>query len=303
MIRFPARVVVVDDQEEDARPMLAALNREGTPALHYTGNPAELPAIPLEGVRVVFLDIRIYGMEAQPFKTVLSALVGVMKALVGETNGPYVVIIWTKHPEEFEEVAGKLKDLPCPPLLTLRLTKQECRTQDDGGFDMDKIRDGIKSRLAELGAAGLLLRWEELVRSAAGKVAHEICSIPGPVPANAAVLLHKLASATAGKPAQNFSGSDLAKEALCAMGGMLSDTLDREIRLADDLDLKPLAAPPDGEAGKLNARLNAKLLLRGQARGRHSPRNDVLIAGEGHDGFSQKTTETNAPQGFAYSFG
>lgn len=269
MIAFPCRVVVVDDLDEEAKPLLATLKNQGTPALYFRGGPEDLPAKPLQGIRILFLDLRLAGMEGQPIKTVIAALIGVVRRLVSERNGPYIVVAWTKHPEDLEEITAALYELPMRPLLIVPMTKAECRPDPAGDYDLKIIEEKLTASIVEIGAAGLFLRWEELVREAAGDVAIEVCSIPSSVPNHLATLFYKLAKASVGREVDSLDATNLAREALFAMSGMLADTLERTICDAQGLILNK---PGDMNAGIISdAALNAKLLTSAHIAASHRP--------------------------------
>jgi hypothetical protein len=269
MISFPCRVVVVDDLSEEAKPLLATLKNQGTPALYFQGGPKDLPPKPLQGIRILFLDLRLAGMEGQPIKTVIAALIGVVRRLVSERNGPYVIIAWTKHPEDLEEITAALYELPMRPLLIVPMTKAECRPGPGSGYDLKIIQEKLAASIVEIGAAGLFLRWEELVREAAGDVAFEVCSIPGSIPDHLATLFYKLAKASVGDEVDTLDPTNLAREALFAMSGMLADTVERTICDAQGLVLNK---PAEMNAGTISdAALNAKLLTSSHIVGSHRP--------------------------------
>ena len=58
-----ARVVVVDDVESEATPLLLALAKIGIGAWYFTGDVDKLPKSHLDGIRVVFLDLRLGGLS------------------------------------------------------------------------------------------------------------------------------------------------------------------------------------------------------------------------------------------------
>jgi hypothetical protein len=258
MIQFPARTIVVDDQVEEATPLISALRQEGTPCLYYSGRHDDLPLTPLQGIRVLFLDLRLAGMEGQPIKMVVAALMGVVKRVVSEHNGPYVILAWTKHPDDLDDVREALSTLTAKPLIIVPMIKAECRVQPAGEYNLQLVREKLAEKMAELGAAGLLLRWEELVRQAAGNVLNEICCLPGSTPLQVAAIFSKLARASVGKAIEGLDGGAVAREALFAMSGMLDDSLERAI-CADEtitLDLSEKSAP-----GIDDEDINAKLLM------------------------------------------
>ena len=62
-----------------------------------------MPAQPLSGIRLAFLDMDIIGAGVDP-KSKVAALANCMRRVIDRNNGPYVAIAWTKHPELVEEL-------------------------------------------------------------------------------------------------------------------------------------------------------------------------------------------------------
>lgn len=97
------RVVVIDDVIKEALPLIQALSRHRIPVTYFDGELDTLPDEPIEEVRIVFLDI-VLGTEVQDEKSRISKVVGVLNKIVGDKNGPYLIIIWTKHHKLIDEL-------------------------------------------------------------------------------------------------------------------------------------------------------------------------------------------------------
>ena len=92
------RVLVVDDQPEEAVPILTALAEVGVGAVYVRGDKVEeLPRQPIDGIRLVFLDMRLD--EGGDQKSVLSKTLGVLQQCVPASPMPILVVCWTKHSE------------------------------------------------------------------------------------------------------------------------------------------------------------------------------------------------------------
>src|SRR3989339_734888 len=94
-----SRVLVVDDKPEEAIPILTALSEVGVGCVYVKGDDYErLPTKPIEGIRLVFLDMRLG--EGGDQKGVLSKTLHVLKKCVSPNTMPLVVVCWTMHPED-----------------------------------------------------------------------------------------------------------------------------------------------------------------------------------------------------------
>ena len=105
----PPRIIAIDDEPEHLEDLTRGLNRYGSACLpiHFTGDAAEVPTCP--HARVMFADLHLNagppGEHAQHFGT----LGGLIEEAIKPT-GPYLVILWTKYPDQAENLFGFLRD-------------------------------------------------------------------------------------------------------------------------------------------------------------------------------------------------
>ncbi|MDX5338007.1 MAG: hypothetical protein LPK25_03195 [Cyclobacteriaceae bacterium] len=87
-------VVVVDDKIEDAMPLIELLSRLGISCTYFSGDDDDkLPSPSLRKVRMAFFDIQLFGpSDATSYAVNVARLID---RLVPESNGPYVLILWT----------------------------------------------------------------------------------------------------------------------------------------------------------------------------------------------------------------
>ena len=110
-----SRVLVLDDDINEARPFMEALAKRSIGWVYYPGDDeSKLPSEDgrLTGIRLAALDLDLgVGGEAGP---VIEVLVRNLNSLVHEKNGPYLAIAWTsKDDTYFEEFQNRLADLNC----------------------------------------------------------------------------------------------------------------------------------------------------------------------------------------------
>ena len=159
-----ARVLVVDDKPEEAVPILTALGEIGVGCIYVKGDKEEeLPEEPIEGIRLVFLDMRLD--EAGDQKSVLSKTIGVLKRCVPETTMPLVVVCWTKHEEDvqvfrtmaIEDISG-LK-----PGFIMGMPKPV----EENPEEWRDLLQGIRNILDQYDAVGVIWQWERVLHAAA----------------------------------------------------------------------------------------------------------------------------------------
>ena len=93
------RVIVIDDSAEEGLPLIKVLSRYRISTTYFTGEITELPSEPFNDVRIIFLDLVLGGMTGRDEKTILSTLISVIKKIVHTNNGPFIIVLWTKHNE------------------------------------------------------------------------------------------------------------------------------------------------------------------------------------------------------------
>jgi|GEM_PF-797315 len=168
------RVIVVDDEPDEALPVLKALAKKGVSAAYFTGNLEELPeeSSRLSGIRLAILDMDITGSGSDKNKA--AALVNVIKKIINPQNGPFAVLVWTKHPEIielFENYIFLEKDIP-NSICTVTLTKDKCKK--NGNFNFEIVADKLSEALSETSPLLFLQTWEEKCFKAASEVTNNL---------------------------------------------------------------------------------------------------------------------------------
>src|SRR5437016_1891841 len=92
------RVMIVDDELNDALPMFEAFARRGIPTVYFSGREDGLPPPEgrLSGVRLAILDM-VLTMPEPPAETIIAQLLVVIERILSPANGPYICIIWTRR--------------------------------------------------------------------------------------------------------------------------------------------------------------------------------------------------------------
>ncbi|MGO9138765.1 MAG: hypothetical protein ACLP9S_02630 [Syntrophales bacterium] len=168
-----ARVLIVDDKPDEAVPIMTALGKIGVGCVYVRGDKVEeLPQKPIEGIRLVFLDMRLD--EGGNQKAALSKTISVLKRCVPISTMPLVIVCWTAHAEDiavFKEMAsteisglkhGFIVGLPKP--LKGKPAKW-------------KVRKEIMAKLKPYDALGLLWQWENVLHRAATETTQTIADV------------------------------------------------------------------------------------------------------------------------------
>lgn len=118
------KVVIVDDCFHEILPLINILNKHTIPIIYFTGKAGDLPLKPLQGIRVFFLDLRFSTNTDS--KTIVSNACNILKTILSENNGPYLLIIWSSTGNEYKEDLEKaLEDKLYRPEFILCLSKAD----------------------------------------------------------------------------------------------------------------------------------------------------------------------------------
>jgi hypothetical protein len=258
-MNFPTngRVIVIDDKlEEEALPLIKALAKKGVAVLFFSGHEHALPEEPIKGIRLIFLDIILEGMDFQSdTDDIVKSLKVILDRIIHPDNGPYIIFGWTKTPRHLDELINKLDT---KPVLYLDMEKNECITDDT--CDLAKIEEKLNERIAEMGYFPMLFQWESLVNDSAIDTVNQNCEN---VSDNATLesILNNVAKANLGEHSKTSSDKRKIKAALQIFNMLLSDSIDINLN-----HFKPTPPYPLTETSELStassSKLNSKLLLR-----------------------------------------
>ncbi|MGV8120414.1 MAG: hypothetical protein AB2L14_11685 [Candidatus Xenobiia bacterium LiM19] len=190
-----ARTVVIDDDPEEAFPLLISLAHLGIGALYFNGDKERFPKSPINGIRIVFLDLRLTGsINVEPERFIPMAI-EVLKATVSLESGLTGIICWTKFEEDIETlkklIPDMLKDFNPSFLLSL---KDKSFLKDN----VDKLEKQIEKELRSHHAHKILWEWEQAVHEAATGTTNLISEVAGKEDEDLLKILAALVSSSAG---------------------------------------------------------------------------------------------------------
>lgn len=172
-------MIVVDDKEEEAMPILKALARKGVPTAFFQGpGRRTLPrkSDRLTGVRLAILDMDL--IPGTPSNHVKAATIAsYLSGILSPDNGPYGVLAWTYHPEivdEFERYVHESDDIP-NPVFTVLVAKNKCI--ENGKCDLMQLSKFIEEELAQNISLHLFDAWEEGCFAAATSVTNTLANL------------------------------------------------------------------------------------------------------------------------------
>lgn len=190
-------IVIIDDKINEAVPLMNALAKRGVSYSYYDGKPRNYPKEPLESVRLIFLDMHLDEVAgaANGNKNIISSLIGGLDVVVGEDNGPYAIMVWSKHDsqhmKDFKKAVVDNNGLHCKPIAILNMEKSKCfesvyREEQDDIKEVEwKLKDNgleiieqcLEVQIKSVDAFVLLYNWENGIRESAKETIKSIGEI------------------------------------------------------------------------------------------------------------------------------
>ena len=256
------KIVVIDDKINEGIPLVKALIKNGHLTTYFTGQLEDLPDSPLSGIRIVFLDI-ILGTESQDEKTQMATAKHVVTKILSKSNGPFILVAWTKHEPLIAKLENVLRDDGFQ-FLIFDMKKEECK-RNDKEYDVEKIRKKLQEKMEGNEALQLFISWENLVQRATGKIVNDFSSL-NPLDSNwnnkMTTIFWKMAVGFAGKQLKKENPDEIIKNALYSFNGAFLDALNSEIRMskhAPEIEL-PFEEAQEKDI-ELTAEINSKLIF------------------------------------------
>ncbi len=183
MTNYRTPIIVIDDIREEGLQIANAIMDSGHSARFIQYDPVKIQEqkkAPLFGVRFVFMDIELVGGGTfGDGSSQFSAVERTILDLLSEFNGPYIMILWSKHTDHCDRLkAHLLERLPNHhhPIEFKSLSKDEYKD----GANMANLLAEVTRHIESLGAIDCLLAWENNIHSASSstlaaliEIAHE----------------------------------------------------------------------------------------------------------------------------------
>ena len=236
-----SRVVVIDDDLKHLQGLVQALSQYGTACLpiRFTGETATIPKCPL--VRVIFADLHLGAGHLDPIQY-FSTIGGLLRDEI-RPSGPYLIILWTRYPDQANRLHNFLKDrlqgVP-KPFAVWALDKGDYLDSEGNVRSIKKLIQSIRQFISQQPQIEALLNWEEQVLGAAADTVSSIMELAEPTTGDMKTseevgrLLAQLAAAAVG---ENHVAEDRFRAVNEALLPILGDRISSMKSNRDDSDL------------------------------------------------------------------
>lgn len=262
------RIVIIDDQINQARPIMQELSKRKIPFAYYDGNPENLPIQEEDNnLRVLFLDINLIDNAVHPVKMLYPVVYANVDRIVNTKNFPYILICWSRNWNEYNEIIERLyNDLPDKkPIASIQMTKSDFFSLDgekteNYGQKIEGLFKQIADALTTHVTFKNLLMWENHIHKAIDNALSESLSIiENDWDASANWIFTKWSVASAGKNYKSYTPLERAKAAYHTLNHFLYENIEYEIEREIVSDIR---FEEDKSDKKLSlAKFNEKLLF------------------------------------------
>lgn len=224
------KVVIIDDRYEDeALPLIQALSKEGISFSYFNGRKSELPAVPINGVRLLFLDLKLEGLpESFDDDDIINSVVPVISSIVSPNNGPYIIFGWTDKPAVLEKVVSQLES---KPVTFTSMDKVECLSSTN---KIQIIKEKLYEKFDGLGKVGLIFHWENFINKSIGSTTNDLFEIVKNGNSNSLEdVLYKLSESHLGSHIDTVEDKIKIRSAFHLMNNLLIDTTKRNVYSED----------------------------------------------------------------------
>lgn len=174
-MNFPinGRIAIIDDQVNQALPLINILSKNRVPFAYYSGDVSFLPEADQvhNDIRILFLDINLIDNTERSDKELKAQLIPVLRRVITPDNYPYVVIYWSRHEDhknlvEQDIFNAELSDRK--PIAFLSAVKSDFINLDGTYTDefedrIQKLFSSVDAKIAENPSYSYLMNWENTV--------------------------------------------------------------------------------------------------------------------------------------------
>ena len=230
MLPLNGKIIVIDDDENEALPLIKSLFKKGIALNYYTGlEQNELPIDPFSNVRLIFLDIVLGTEVTASQKTKISKTISILNRIVSPKNPPYVIIAWTKQPELIDSL---YKTLTKKPLQIIDLNKLECK-DEEGKYSIELISNKIEEKIKELSIIQLFYDWEDIINNSVDELLEDVLGLVQMNELwseNLVHILYKMAMAATGKQIKNINNNNsILKHTFSVIIPILTDKIETRV--------------------------------------------------------------------------
>ncbi|MDR3680520.1 MAG: hypothetical protein P4L41_11185 [Flavipsychrobacter sp.] len=153
VLALSTKIAIVDDNDDDARPIESELNQLSISNHYYNADPSnpQYPMHPLKDVEMVFMDL--YFLENFGVQFDAYACVEWLRRIVPDGQ-KYILVVWSRDADNYtSDLLNAMADVDITmPYFTDSRKKQSYR-KIDNSYDITRLLDDVGTKLREIPTA------------------------------------------------------------------------------------------------------------------------------------------------------
>lgn len=216
---FVDSVIIIDDKEKDITELQKILESKQIWCKHYLPEVLLNEKPKLKNRKLIFLDLFIDESKAG-LKDQLSLIRKIFKDSIGKSFGSYGIVLWTKHPENFEEFKAKFYQSYKSYDLPLFIVGLDKGVYLKDGFT--SVLKDLQTKLLNDVGANFFINWDIAVNSSKDQSIRQIYDLINlSQDENLKYVLFQMAKNVTGIPFSDIEGYDLEHDALKSFSDLL----------------------------------------------------------------------------------
>ncbi len=289
------KTIVIDDQYNEAKPLLDALSKNHIPFLYTQGKPHSEFPLPnsnpddAQYYSLIFLDLNLdfkfaggkIGNEGEE-KTFKGTHAQILDTLVKNKNRSFIIVIWSNDEENYKEEFLKIfqddekyKTLKRPYKI-ISLSKLDFFSRaPDGSYQFiagkeEALKDKISTQLADLEAFKLFCEWDRIVSQSVSDSIDDFMGLVNNIPDEKereeylAKIITAISIAYSGVEGylKLETNEEKTDSVLLALTQILNDDIDRNVLVERQKEFTGWKATTKKEAKQVNLAIQTSLLNR-----------------------------------------
>lgn len=293
------KTIVIDDQYNEAKPLLDALSRNQIPFLYTQGKPNSefpLPNTNPEDAQyysLMFLDLNLdfkfagsqIGNDSEE-KTFKGTHAQILNTIIKNNNRSFIIVIWSNEEENFLEhylkLFEELKYTDKRPYKIISLNKSKFFSLTQNGYEFNKDHRGetkpyedllfeeINNALEDLDAFKLFCEWDRVISQSVSDAIDDFMGLINNIPdeddreEHLAKVITAISIAYSGVDGylKFKTNEEKTDSVLLALTQILNDDIDRNVLIERQKEFTKWKATSKSEVKKINSSINASLINR-----------------------------------------
>jgi len=173
---YNLKAVVFDDVEEEAKPIIDALNSERIPNIFINFEEDENEDKKIKNIRLVFADLIFGSSVSGDINMLVEPVKSAIINNISDNNGLFILIIWSKHSTHADALKARLKEASNLNFEMVTLDKSEYMIKNGDKYELKDansfqlLKENISERVNSLEYIRIFLEWERDARDSISKV-------------------------------------------------------------------------------------------------------------------------------------